>query len=653
MQNKFNELVANGTLFQVELDRDKVWQIYLDAFPADKKQENTCNCCKSFLRQYGGVVGIKDNQMVTLWDWTTDDPEYAAPIKAVGDYIRSLPIKGVFYNPFAKCGTEKNPDVKRGIIWEHFYIQIPNSCVKKESGPLEATALDSKNVLQRSLTEITDDAVDTVLELIAQGSLYRGNEHQNTVSEFKKLKEKYKKIKNTKHKDNFCWIESAKVGGNVSRIRNTSIGTLLNDLSEGKELDKAVTAFERVVAPTNYKRVTTIATPKMIDAAKARLGELGLIEALNRRMLSERDLSVANVLFVERPRNKESDPFEDLKKGAIINPKTLNKVEEVSIKDFIEKILPTAKSVSALVENNHFGNFATLIGPKNPDSGKLFKWNNQYSWSYSGGVSDSIREKVKAAGGKVEGYLRVSLAWSNGDDLDLHVFQPNREHVYFGNKCGVTGVELDVDMNAGGASNSIDPVENMIWLNQPTKEGIYRVMVNNYNKRSAQNQGFTIEAEVDGETYCWTQANNNAPNKQILEFRYSKKNGVEFLTQNQESGSTKYNSKEKWNVKSGVFQKVKSIVLSPNFWGENRIGNKHFFFMLEGCKTDEAPKPFLNEFLAQSLNKERKTMEMLNSKFIVEKSNDELSGLGFSETVRAELILEVEGSFKRLVRVKF
>lgn len=74
-------------------------------------------------------------------------------------------------------------------------------------------------------------------------------------------------------------VESAKVGY-VGRIRNTAIGTLLVDISNGRELDESVRAYERIVAPANYQRPKTIATKKMIQAAEARVIELGLMDAL-------------------------------------------------------------------------------------------------------------------------------------------------------------------------------------------------------------------------------------------------------------------------------------------------------------------------------------------------------------------------------------
>lgn len=51
---------------------------------------------------------------------------------------------------------------------------------------------------------------------------------------------------------------------------------------------------------------------------------------------------------------------------------------------------------------------------------------NNFSWAYTGGITDSIKERVKQAGGNVDGELRISLSWFNFDDLDLHVIEPGR-----------------------------------------------------------------------------------------------------------------------------------------------------------------------------------------------------------------------------------
>jgi len=657
VQKRFNELLQNGPVFCVDVDKEKIWEMYLAAFPEQYKQENTCNCCKSFIRQFSGLVGIKDNKVLTLWDFECTDPEYANSVKAMRDYILSCKIDSVYVNSFAKLGTDKTPDTKRSLVWEHYFINLPHNMVMREEriGAYQGNARDNKNVLKRSLDEITDEAVNTVLELIGQNSLYRGNEHKSTLTDFLKLKEQYKKVPNAL-RDNFCWVQSTKTHAAVCRIRNTSIGTLLVDLSEGRDLDSAVSAFERVVAPANYKRPTALVTPRMIEQAQERLTELGMLGSLERRILDSRDLNVNNTLFVHRPSGGGvSDIFADLKKDTIVNPKSLNKVEEISIQDFVDKVLPTSKSIKVLVENIHMPNFVTLVGAKNPDDPTMFKWGNNYSWAYTGDVTDSIKERVKAAGGNVTGVLRISLSWHNHDDLDLHVHEPKGYHIYFLNKMSLSpsGGMLDVDMNAGSGTTR-EPVENIFWSGEPKTEGKYSVVVNNYCRRDNKDGGFEVEIEYNGEIETFTSSTNAATGKNfnIAEFNYTKKDGVQFINSSGKSNIAKYNSREKWGVKTGQFVPVRAITLSPNFWNDTS-GNKHYMFLLEGCKSDEKTRPFFNEFLKPELSADRKVFEILGSKVNVDKAEDELSGIGFSDTVRNHVFVEVEGTFKRVVKVKF
>lgn len=647
VQKQFEKVLAGGVLYRVASDRDKIWEVYLNGFSEELKQEHNCNCCKSFIRQYGGIVSIKDGVISTLWDIDTD-PIYAEPIKALKKYVTALAIEGLFFSENVKAGVEKNLDKVRNVIWNHFYLEIPRNFVKKDCGETCSQATADKEVLKRSLEEISDDAVETVLELIGQGSLYRGNEYKGAIQSFQKVKVAYKKIKNVRTKELFCWEQSRNLGPAVSRIKNTAIGTLLVDLTKGDDLDKAVGAFERMVAPTNYKRPTSLVTPKMVEAAKERLQELGLVGALKRRQLSDRDLNVNNSLFVFRKNTGELDIFDEIKKDVSINPKTLSKVEEISIDDFIKNVLPTAKGISALVENSHFGNFVSLVGPQDADSGNLLKWNNDYSWSYSGEVADSIKERVKEAGGKVDGVLRVSLSWSNHDDLDLHLIEPDGNKVYYASKTSPSGATLDVDMNAGHGT-SRTPVENIYWKTLPKKGGEYQVVVNQFSKRENWDDDFTVEIEFDGELYHFSGKNGNVGhNHKIVKFTYDK-NGFKIASTSEIKA---YNSKEKWGVKTGQWTKVKAVTLSPNFWG-GQTGNKQYYFFLEGCKADENIRPFYNEQLKEELSKDRKVFEVLGSRIKVEPVEDELSGLGFADSVRNHLFFEVEGKFKRILKVKF
>ena len=92
---------------------------------------------------------------------------------------------------------------------------------------------------------------------------------------------------------------------------------------------------------------------------------------------------------------------------------------------------------------------------------------------------------------------------------------------------------------------------------------------------------------------------------------------------------------------------------SPNFWDGQTKGNKHYFFMLEGCINPDDTRGFYNEYLRDELHEHRKVFEVLGSKLKAEHSTDQLSGLGFSSTQRNELVVKVTGSFNRTLKIKF
>lgn len=644
--------MKHEAIFNVAYDRDEIVEAYLGAFATPElRQEHNCSACKSFLRQVGGMVTVGPHHALqTLWDLDLDQvPEMLRDsVKALAAYVRSKPIAGPFFHEEPSAGVDKNLDKELGIAWEHFYLRLPNTYVNDKHntiGKKSAELRETKNVLKRGLTELKVADVDMVLELIAQGSLYRGNEHEANLKKYRELMEAAK-ILPPVALENWCWTAAATQHEALCRLRNTSIGTLLIDLSEGVDLETAVKKFETMVAPANYKRPTALVTPRMIEAAKARLQELGLISALSRRRLDVRDLTAANALFVYRPEKATKDVFDMAMTDQPVNVKTLAKVEKVPVADFLEKILPTAKSIKLLVEREHLGNFMTLTGAADKDAANLMKWGNSFAWSYTGGVADSIKERVKLAGGKVDGWLRISLAWANSDDLDLHLYSDS-EHVYFGNKRGAQAW-LDVDMNAGGNYDDKTPVEN-ITCDRPLRAGKYRVSIHQFSRRSDKNQGYDVEIETGGEKYTFGATRNGAN----IDINFTVQNDGTVTFAENKASKTVATSSVKWGVKTNMFRKVNAVTLSPNHW-DKPVGNKHVFFLLEGCVSDEATRPFYNEFLTEALSADRKTMEVLGSKIeVAPAEGQELSGLGFSDTVRARVYAEVEGQFKRTVEIVF
>jgi len=653
--HQFQRMQEHGLLV-ADIDGDQLWETYLNSFPAGtnlvfrKRSEYDCSCCRAFIKRVGKLIAIIGGKRETIWDVEVDEPGYNAVARVMSAKVKSAPIDNIFLTPEKTAGTDKNfeelfspENIAQGVkAWEHFFIRIPTNYVVKEKdiGPKLSDSRATHDVFARSLKEITPDAVETVQDLISQNSLYRGEENKFAVDAFASLRLAYDDT------DDFVWTKMSTVPASVSRIRNTAIGTLLVNLSEGKEIEAAVNAFEAMVAPTNYKRPTAPVSKAQVEKAKATIQELGLTSALHRRFAVLKDVTVNNIIFVDRDARKSGDVFDELdtKSG-----KSFGKVEEVGIEKFLADVVPKANSLEVFVENRHSPNLVSLITADDPTAGKLFKWSNLFSWSYNGEMADAIKERVKAAGGSIVGDLCCRLAWDYTDDLDFHCIEPNGYRVCFPNKRvpSPSGGILDLDAN-GGDGPRTDPAENIYYSNKKLmKEGIYSLSVNNYTRRS-DGKGFVVEIEFDGQVQRieHDKVLRTKDTVEVAKIQY--KNGEFSII---ESLPSTQSSREVWGLKTQDFHRANVVMLSPNHW-DGVVGNKHYFFMLGDCRNDGTARGFFNEFLKEELNQHRKVLEMVGGKMKVSGS-EQLSGLGFSSTARNTLVCRVKGSFTRVVKVVF
>jgi hypothetical protein len=182
-------------------------------------------------------------------------------------------------------------------------------------------------------------------------------------------------------------------------------------------------------------------------------------------------------------------------------------------------------------------------------------------------------------------------------------------------------------------------------------EGLYTFKIHNWALRPPTDSGFSAEIAFEGNVYAF---DHQAPLKQKewvtlaqIELKNGKFTVVSMVPSSQSSRTL-------WGLPTQDFHKVNTLMLSPNYWGgAGGVGNKHYFFMLDGCQNEGEARGFYNEFLRQDLEPHRKVIDMVGAKMKAEASADQVSGLGFSSTQRAELVVKVAGNFTRTLKVIF
>lgn len=672
IQKHFDKMQRDvNDIFEVNIDKDKLWETYLDSFPAGtneiyrERREHDCSCCKSFIRNIGNAVFIKDNKLHTIWEMNVGDSTYQVVADALDKFVRKHNVSDRYVSKMKNVGTDHNFEEIDGKShrWDHFFIALPDKFVdrsRRSEGDIKGEFRDIRNVFKRSLDEISLDSVDTILELISTNTLYKGAEWKSVLTEFRKHKIEYEKLA-PEEKELYTWGNTSKVGAVIGKIRNHSIGTLLVNVSEGMGLDEAVRKYEQIVAPSNYKRPKAIYTKKMLDDAKQKIEEMGYLDSLQRRFATLDDITINNVLFSNKDVAKRivgNSIFDEMEKGIAVSPKKFSKVEEISAQDFISNVLPTAREIEAYVENKHTKNFVSMTAPVIAGSKSMFKWNNPLAWAYTGNITDSeVKQNVKNAGGNVEGVMRFSIQWNESGrdnaDLDAHCLDKSGSHIYFGNKrlMSKTGGMLDVDIIQPRGNVA---VENIFWKDKSRLvPGIYKFYVNMFT--GSLKDGFRAEIECDGEVHSfnynsYVKCDETIPVADVI----YKEDGTFEVIELLNGTGVKTFSKNMWGIDTNQFVPVSVISYSPNYFDDqNGIGHRHLFFFLNGCVNPEEPNGYYNEFLNNDLLEHKRVFEALGSKCHVESADDQLSGIGFSMTKRDDLVVKVKGATERIMRIKF
>ena len=653
-------------VFKMNVDNDTLWDLYLETLPQEEngifreRRTYDCNCCKNFIRRVGGVVAInvKTQEVVTAWDVEVPYPFDEVVVK-MSEYVKSQRIAYPFMISEKVAGSVSTPDnLIPGHYWDHFHTEIPsvfvNFSVNREIGSLTS----NKTVLMNSIDQISLDSVDTVLDLIEDNNLYRGEEFTGILRAFRLvLLELDRALEDDLDIDTWAWIKSLEVGQAVCSTKNTVIGTILTDITEGVELEIAVNKYESKVAGDNYRRPKALATKKQIEEAKKFLTENGMIDSLPRRHATTKDISINDVLFVDRSVKKELDVFDTISQKVETKDidKTLNRATDITLEDFENKVLSKAMGIELFMTSSLKKNLVTLVAPVNAEAPCMLSWGNNFTWSYNGGVADSIDQRVKSAGGQIDAHTRFSLSWDGKDDLDLsvrNVATDEMVHYPHGYRRGF-GAHLDVDAN-GCDGYMADPVENIYWDQEPCAVK-YEVVVHNYSRRDG-NDGYQLKFVCGDDEITFTrnkELGNSKKDKFFFEYLGNGEYNIKEPKDVSASGSSI--KEDVWGIQTGGFVPVTISMWSPNHWeGTSQSGNKHLFFMLQNCKNPDSVRGFYNEQLHSDLKPMRKTMEMLASSMKVEYSDDQLSGVGFSSTKRAEVQLRVStDKGPRIYNLKF
>jgi len=252
--------------------------------------------------------------------------------------------------------------------------------------------------------------------------------------------------------------------------------------------------------------------------------------------------------------------------------------------------------------------------------------------------------------------------------MDLHVFMPgsnieptpletvndiygNGERVGWNHRQHHSGGIQDVDYTSPAPPGYV-PVENITFPDlSRMPEGRYVCKIHNWQLREPTEGGFRAEIEFGGRIYSYERERPLRHKEWVTVATVTLRDGSFSIEHHLSSVSV---PQEKWGLTTERYVKVSCVTLSPNYWGENAVGNRHTFFFLEGARCDEPARGIYNEFLSDRLLPHRKVLEVVGDKTKCQPADGALCGLGFSSTKMDSFVVraQLKQGRRRLYNVK-
>ena len=383
-----NIFVATGVLFRVGFkNKHTLFENYLKIFEEGEVRQNyNCNCCKSFLHRYGGLVTIHPDTGVTtsvIWDETIVPEFYKENVKALRLLVEGANVREVFYRPrnISMLGLSESGG------FQHF--TIPAKHIKDAPSEFESVSssislsIENYKILSKHLAKFTPDALETANVLFESSAELKGyTTHAKNIAWVNSLKTKLSKM-NGIHFKNLIWYEVATQSQGRLKFANTVGGEFVTSLQEGKPVNEVIRAFKAMVRPDVYMRPTALPTEGNIAAGERIIKELGLASALKRRYLRFDELP--SFVWVP-PVQAVTEVTEDVGVFSHLKAKdTISKLadnlgvingETITWERFEKEILPKADKLHTTFSNAPY-NITTYVTAADPEAKPIIAWDKE------------------------------------------------------------------------------------------------------------------------------------------------------------------------------------------------------------------------------------------------------------------------------------
>lgn len=366
-----------------------IWEEYLRLMPSDARQYHNCNCCKNFIERFGLLVCIEDGALKSLiWDENTAPDFYQHVVARLRKKVEAQMIERQFFIDEAKWGVANSNG------WNHFNVIAPHQILHhdllKTPFQAEAEQLEEYRIMKEAVAEYNHRTASKAVDLLHSAGLYRAERIMPQAKWFMDvLGDKRVLSKSHKTKSTILWDYVAAAPKGWCHIKNSVVGTILDDIVRGASIDAIRRSVRDKMDPLQYQRPTAAPTEGNVRRADEIIDKLNL-----RRSFERRFATIDDVTAIWKPQmpNVRSDSFF----GHVLNERKDKQTfgnEAITWARFRRSILPNAVSIKVQIPSS--GPYCAMTTAVHEDAHPIIQWDhpgdrNPVAWYfYSGGSTPS------------------------------------------------------------------------------------------------------------------------------------------------------------------------------------------------------------------------------------------------------------------------
>jgi hypothetical protein len=243
-------LDGKAAVMRTSAQKAKMWEIFLASLPEDRRQEYNCNCCRSFIQRFGGLVYVQvinsDVSKVTPLIWPRDADGlgiFDSAVLNLWTYVNKQRVVGAFRSEKAAWGDkfkgyrdESTDDVTAASMWEHLSIKPFTSLIHqgvRTAHQAEASKLQDYLQVLRFLNGVRISVLHSIRTLTAGDYLPNGEKVRAQVDW---LIECHQYVKPVNKEALMARIAVAPDG--FCHPSTSMVSTLVDDIEAGKSFEQ-------------------------------------------------------------------------------------------------------------------------------------------------------------------------------------------------------------------------------------------------------------------------------------------------------------------------------------------------------------------------------------------------------------------------------